>query len=518
MSRVVRIDNYTKTNAKKTRVAAYARVSTDNTEQLASLESQKKYYDSYIKSHKEWEFAGLFFDEGISGTKTDKREGLLRMLEECRRGNIDFIIVKSISRLARNTVDCLEIVRELYDLGIYLYFEKENINTSKMQSELLLTILSGIAEGESKSISKNEKWSVQKRYEQGKFIIGYPPYGYKNVKGEMIVVPEEAEIVRWIFKEYLAGSGSYTIAGMLNEKEVKPKRGEKWTPSAVNGLLKNEKFTGDVLYQKSYTDEQFNRHRNKGEKEQYYVQNHHEAIISHEDFEKVQELMMHQRGSKGIEVDTGKYQNRYPFSGKIICGTCGTTWKRRTHYTKSQGEYYTFVCESHIKDKERCGIKFIREKDIEASFCNMMNKLIFGKKIIFEPILSGMSRKGEPEVEARITEIEKELEEIVNRKAKLMQLFMKQYLDSEAYSDEITVISEGEEKLKDELDALRRTQGLNSLNIEQIEKLYKFADKGKPLTKFSAKQFSEYVDHIIVEDRHLLVFVMKCGLELKEAV
>ena len=251
--------------AKKIRVAAYARVSTDSNEQLLSLETQKEHYDSYIKAHPEWEYAGLYYDEGISGTKMDKRNSLLQMLKDCEDGKIDKVITKSISRLSRNTTDTLEMVRKLSKLGIYIFFEKENIDTEHMSSELMLTILSSIAESESRSISENSKWSIRHRFEAGTYIISYPPYGYENKDGKMVIVPDEAEVVKAIFSMALSGDGSHRIANVLNEMNIPSKKGAKWHPSTVQGILKNEKYTGDVIFQKTYTDSSFNRHTNYGE-------------------------------------------------------------------------------------------------------------------------------------------------------------------------------------------------------------------------------------------------------------
>ena len=194
----------------KLRVAAYARVSTDSDEQLESLKAQREHYERYIKSNPEWEFAGLYYDEGISGTKMEKRTELLRMIRDCKQGRIDFIITKSISRFARNTVDCLELVRKLIDIGVYIYFEKENLNTGDMESELMLSILSGFAAEESASISQNSTWSIQKRFQNGSYV-GTPPYGYTNIDGEMVIVPEESEIIKRIFAEFLSGKGGGTI-------------------------------------------------------------------------------------------------------------------------------------------------------------------------------------------------------------------------------------------------------------------------------------------------------------------
>ena len=216
------------TEKKKTRVAAYARVSTKSDEQLLSLETQKEHYDNFISSNPEWEYAGLYYDEGISGTKVEKRDGLLALLKDCEDGKIDRVITKSISRFSRNTAGCLEMVRRLAKLNIYLYFEKENIDTEHMSSELMLSILSSIAESESRSISQNSKWSVKYRYEEGTFIIGYPPYGYENKEGKMVIVPDEAEIVRDIFTMTINGMGTYVIAKELNRRGIPSKKGGKW--------------------------------------------------------------------------------------------------------------------------------------------------------------------------------------------------------------------------------------------------------------------------------------------------
>lgn len=260
MARITKIEaTNTKNAMKKIRVAAYARVSTDSTEQLLSLATQKEHYESYIKSNPSWEYAGLYFDEGISGTKIEKRESLLKLLDDCEHGKIDKVITKSISRFSRNTVECLEMVRKLTGLGIYLYFEKENIDTEHMSSELMLSILSSISESESRSISENSKWSLKRRFENGTYVISYPPYGYENIDGKMVIVPEQAEIVKEIFRMTISGMGGYLISKELNKRGIPTKKNSKWTSSTVQEILKNEKYTGDAIFQKTYTDENFNR-------------------------------------------------------------------------------------------------------------------------------------------------------------------------------------------------------------------------------------------------------------------
>lgn len=317
---------------KKICVAAYCRVSTASDEQLISLDAQKTHYEKYIKANDEWEFVGLYYDEGVTGTKKEVRDGLLSLIADCEKGMIDLVITKSISRFCRNTTDCLELVRKLLDLNVYINFEKENLNTGSMESELMLSILSSLAESESVSISENEKWSIKKRFQNGTYIISYPPYGYENINGEMVIVPEQAEVVKQIFADTLEGKSTHAIAKGLNERGISSKKGSKWTPGTVNAIIRNEKFTGDVIFQKTYTDSSFNRHINYGEHDQYLCENHHEPIVSYEIFDKANDIMNQRSKEKGNGENTWRYQNRYGFSGKIICGECRGTFKRRKHY------------------------------------------------------------------------------------------------------------------------------------------------------------------------------------------
>ena len=234
-----------KVKLKKIRVAAYCRVSTDSDAQLESLEAQKTHYENYITSRDDWEFAGLYYDEGITGTKKDKRPELLRLIDDCKAGKVDFVITKSISRFSRNTTDCLELVRKLLALHIPIYFEKENINTGSMESELFLAILSSMAEGESVSISENSKWSIQKRFESGTYKVSYPPYGYDWDGEQMVINPEQAAVVKEIFASLLSGKGTHAIADDLNRRGIPTKRNGHWTATTIRGMLSNEKYVGD---------------------------------------------------------------------------------------------------------------------------------------------------------------------------------------------------------------------------------------------------------------------------------
>lgn len=287
--------------SRKLRVAAYCRVSSSSETQIESLETQKAHYTSYINSRDDWQFAGLYFDEGITGTKKDKRPELMRLMQDCAAKRIDLIITKSISRFSRNTTDCLELVRKLMELNIPIYFEKENINTATMENELILTILSSMAESESTSSAANIRWSVKKQFQNGTYKQGYAPYGYRWDGRTLRILPEQAEVVKRIFAEVLSGKGTDAIAKELEAEGIPTKRGGRWNTTSIRDIISNEKYIGDAIFQKTYTDDFLKRHRNKGELDIYYVTEHHEAIISKNDFEAAGLLIAQRASEKGIE-------------------------------------------------------------------------------------------------------------------------------------------------------------------------------------------------------------------------
>src|SRR5690625_4052148 len=331
MRKITMLDVTTSSAVKpKQKVAAYIRVSTSNEDQLISLEAQRRQYKTLIETNEEGRLVDIYSDEGITGTKKERRPELLRLISDCEKGKIDFILTKSISRFARNTIDCLELVRKLIDLDVHIYFEK-NINTNSMDSELMLSILSSLAENESVSLSENSKWSIRQRFKRGTYKLSYPPFGYDYIDEQVIVNEEQAQVVKRIFNSVLKGVGTERIARQLNEERIPTKRNGNWTGSTIRGIVKNEKYTGDVLLQKTFTDEHFNRKVNQGELDQYLIENHHEAIITHADFEAANRMLEYQASQKNVAAGSRKYLNRYPFSGKIECMECGDTFKRRIH-------------------------------------------------------------------------------------------------------------------------------------------------------------------------------------------
>jgi len=502
------------TECPRLRVAAYCRVSTDSDEQLESLDTQIKHYESYINANPEWEFAGLYYDEGITGTKKEKRPELLRMVADCENRKIDLIVTKSISRFARNTTDCLELVRKLLNLNVFIYFEKENINTGSMESELMLSILSGLAENESFSIAENNKWAIKRRFQNGTYKISYPPYGYDNVDGEMVVNKSQAKIVRHIFDEVLSGKGTYKIAKELNDRNVPTKKGSRWTSTTIRGIVSNEKYTGDVVFQKTYTDELFNRHNNHGEKDQYLIRDHHEPIISHEEFEAAQDIIEQRGKEKRLEKQSKKYQNRYPFSGKIICGQCGGTFKRRTH---ASGKHrIAWCCSTHIADIKKCSMKFVPESDLEYAFVTMMNKLIFGHEIVLKPLLISLRGMNSDETLENIRSLDKKLEENEKQRNVLVELMTKGYLEPAIYNKSNNELLQEAERLRRQKESITRFLNNDFQNLSEVSALLQYATKASMLTGFDGELFKRYVKKVLVYSREEIGFELKCGITLKE--
>lgn len=497
---------------KKLRVAAYCRVSTENEDQKESLEAQREHYESWIRMHDDWECAGVFYDFGISGTKADAREGLQALLYACRTGSVDYVLTKSISRFSRNTSDCLSLVRELLSYNIPIYFEKENIDTGSMESELILSVLSSMAQSESESISKNVKWSVKKRMEEGTFVFGYLPYGYtKDAAGNMVIDPVESEIVRLIYDLALNGMGTYKIAQLLDRRKVPTRKGGKWSGSTVKGILVNEKYYGAAAFQKTYTDSNFRRHNNHGEVDSFIAEDHHEAIISKEDFDRVQVMIQKRIDEHGIVKDIGKYHNKYPFSGIIICGECGGKFKRQT-----QSGGIAWACSTHLYNKDACSMMFIKDEAIKAAFVTMMNKLIFGCKQVLVPYYDALRLADTDESLQGILDLKNELQRNSDRKNDLRKLRVKGFLDAAMYNQELRRVEMESEEIRAKMKCIERA-GENG-NIKETKKLLRFAESAEMLTEFSDELFTEYVDSIIVYTRTCIGFRLRCGLTLKEEV
>ena len=324
------------------RVAAYCRVSSDSEDQLNSFAAQNKHYIDMIQSHAMWELADVYADEGITGTSAKKRDDFQRMLADCRKGRIDKILVKSISRFARNTTDCLEALRELKTLGISVFFEEQNIDTTMVSSEMLTAVIAACAQAESESISKNMRWSYQKRMESGAFITCKAPFGYRLVDRQLVIEESEAEIVRLIFRLFLSGWNIMEIADEMTRLGIPQREAHNgWGFTTIRWMLQNERYVGDALLQKKYSTESFPpvKKWNKGEAPQYYVANSHPPIIDRDTFEQVQRLYK----SKRPQI-SGKGKIQHRFTQKIVCGYCGKFFRK----TVVRGNSY-WVCNYHNK-------------------------------------------------------------------------------------------------------------------------------------------------------------------------
>ena len=373
----------------KKRVAAYCRVSTDQAEQLSSYEAQVNYYTSYINASPDYELAGIYADEGISGTSTKKREQFNKMVEECKNGNIDLIITKSISRFARNTLDCLKFVRLLKELGVEVMFEKENIWTLDSKGEVLLSILSSLAQDESRAISENSTWGIRRRFEQGKLHINHTKFlGYdKDKNGNLVINEKQAKIVKRIYTEFLDGKGANRIARKLEKENVPNWNGKaKWYEGSIRKMLTNEKYKGDALLQKTYTVDFLSKKRadNNGQVPQYYVEDSHPAIIDKVMWEAVQ-LEMDRRRNFALQYGIQKLEyatTDNPFAGRVICGSCGQIFGRKVwNSTDDRFRRIIWRCNGKYsaKGEKGCESRHIDDGVLYQAFVDVFNTLVENK-------------------------------------------------------------------------------------------------------------------------------------------
>lgn len=339
---------------RRRRVAAYARVSTENEEQTGSYELQVRYYEDFIRSHAEWVFVQVYADEGISGTRTENRAGFTRMMNDALEGRIDLILTKSVSRFARNTVDSLSAVRTLKEHGVEIFFEKENIWTFDGKGELLITIMSSLAQEESRSISENVKWGIRKRFENGGFSMPYSRFlgSRKGEDGEIEIDENQAPVVRYIFSEFAAGKTTGMIARELEQAGIpSPSGRQRWYPCTVKSILSNEKYKGDALLQKTYIPDFLSKRAkvNNGEVPQYYVENSHDGIVTAELFDMVQaRLKSHisdgrRRSTEGPE-----------FAHLVVCGDCGQFYGPKRWHSNTSHAKTIWQCNDKFSKEDRC--------------------------------------------------------------------------------------------------------------------------------------------------------------------
>lgn len=501
------------------RVCAYCRVSTDSREQQNSFIAQTAYYEELIGKRSDWEYAGIYADEARSGTKLQKRDDFLRMIKDCEAGKIDMIITKSVTRFARNTVDSIKAIRKLKLLGVAVFFEKENINTLFESSEMLLTILSSLAQGEAESISTNNKWAAVKRFQEGSFKIGTPAHGYvKDENGELVIDEQEVETVRYIFKQYLNGKGSYVIARELTEKGIQTIRSaEKWSEGVVKEILLNPIYTGNLILQKTFTTEgvPFKRKRNKGELPQYFISENHEPIISMEEAEAVKEIYEYRR--RQMKADGTKSQNRYAYSSKIICGECGRVFRRQKIYIGKPYEKVQWCCIQHIEDREKCSMVAIREDIIQNAFTSMWNKLSCNYTEILSPLLESLKRlRADEQQEKEIRECNDKIIELSKQSHILSGVAAKGYLDSAIFIEKQTALQIELDAMRKKRKALLDDSGFEN-EIYYTEQLIGLLESHPGIQDtYREDLFLQTVEQIVIREGEIVSFRLKNSLELTE--
>lgn len=369
MRKITKIEATSVEVPKRKKVAAYARVSVERDRSIHSFSAQVSFYNNLIQKNPEWEYVGVYADLGISGTETKKRSEFNRLIEDCEKGKIDIVLTKSISRFARNTVDLLETVRHLKDLGIEVRFEKENINSLTGDGELMLSILASFAQEESMSISKNVKWGIKKKFEKGLLNGGLNIYGYRWVDKKLVIEPDEAEVVRLIYDNYQKGISPEATGKYLKEKGIKAYNGGDFAPSSLRAILSNITYTGNLLLQKAYSADPINKRvkMNKGELPQYYVENNHEAIIPMEQFMEVQEEIKRRR-KLGVRANASL--NVTCFTSKVKCPMCGKHFRRSgKRQTKNKDfVYHYWICQTKDKRGSKvCNSKTIPELELKIA-------------------------------------------------------------------------------------------------------------------------------------------------------
>ena len=497
---------------KQLRVAAYCRVSTDDEEQLTSYEAQVSYYTDKITSNPDWVMAGVFADEGKTGTSVKSRKDFQRMIRQCRRGKIDLILTKSLSRFARNTLDTVKYTRELRQLGIPVIFEKENLNSISWESEFLLTLYGAFAQSESESISKNVSWGKRQAMKEGKVTIQYKHLlGYiRGADGKPEIVPDQAEIIRFIFKRYLAGDTLRAIKAQLEAEQVPYITGEvAWNLSTLQSILQNEKYCGDVIMQKTFRKDCINKETvvNTGQLPKYWTQNHHEAIVSREIFDAAQEETARRKAmasgtKKSAPTGLGKYSSKHALTGLLICGECGTPY-RRVVWTQKGMKRPVWRCVNRLDHgKTLCKHSpTLDEKPLQEAVLAAVNILMSRKDELSNGVLSEMIQELAPvpgEV-LSLADIERAIGDLAHRFDQLMDK-----TDGEESIqrnlDQFREISEQLAALKERRAHVLGVQAENELMAKRLQR----AAAVMEMAPAEVTEWNESIVHQLVEEVKVL--------------
>lgn len=517
--------------AKRLRVAAYCRVSTDSEDQLNSYKSQVQHYTDLIKSKSEWDLAGIYADEAITGTQVTKREDFQRLINDCMNGDVDMIITKSISRFARNTLDTLKYVRMLKEKGIAVFFEEENINTLTMDGELLLVILSSVAQQEVENISANVKKGLKMKMQRGELVgfQGCLGYDYHPEDKSISINEEEAEIVRYIFRRYIEGAGGSVIAQELENLGYKTKRGStRWAETTVIGIIKNEKYKGDILMGKTFTLDPISKRRldNFGEEDQFYIRDHHEAIISEEMFEKAQEILKRRAKPRRLGTDgkREKFSRKYAFSCMLECGFCGGTLTRRSWHSGSQYNKVIWQCVTATKKgKKFCpDSKGIAEETIEQAFIESYRLLCQNNKDVLDEFIARTEETlSDSNASKQLAKVEKDIAALDAKRAKLVDMRLEEIIDKETYEQKYFDLSSQIEQLQKQRESLQESAETESTMKKRIAEFRRTLEENEVLDTFDRYVFESIVEKVIVggydedgnKDPAMLTFIYKTGFK-----
>ena len=511
------------------RVAAYCRVSTDSDEQLDSYEAQLAYYTDAIAKNPKWRFAGIYADEGITGTQANKRPNFQKMIRDCEKGKIDFILTKSVARFARNTVDSLKYVRKLKAMGIGVFFEEQALDSMKSENEMFLGLYSVMAQAESENISANVRWGIQQRMKSGTFAFRYTILGYRRGEnGEPEIIPEEAEVVRKIFNMYLEGASLDQIKSYLETNGIKTKKGKSvWSKQIIQDMLCNERFAGDMLLQKTYIENCINKKvkKNRGEMAKYLITNNHPAIISKETFKLVQAEIA-RRSSKRKTSDLsiteqGKYSGKFALTEILVCGECGSPYRRKTWVIKGEKKR-VWRCLNRVEHgTQYCKLSVsIDEEKLQEAICRGLRNAFEYRDEVSELILSGLSYAvtGDDNIldayviEQKIKDLKQDMEDMIT-------MSMRTEGDTEKFEVEIRKISDQLCAMRSQLEVARtQTQASEKVN-QEIESIKMFlADTEINFSEYNEIVVRKLIECIRVMPDGTLVIVLKGGMTIEEQI
>ena len=512
----------------KLRVAAYARVSSDSEDQLNSYIAQVDFYTRHISQREGWELVDIYADEGLTGMEISHREEFNRMIADCRAGKIQKVLVKSISRFARNTVDALQYIRELKDLGISVYFESENIDTMTPGGEVLLTILAAMAEQESRTISSNVKWAWQRKFQNGDIILntglmlGYRKTGEKDEDGHDVyeIIEEEAAIVRRIYREFIAGYSITQISKRLQADGIKTKLGkETWCHSTLESILTNEKYTGNALLGKTYKPDVLSKRRQKNDGRKspvYYVEDTHPAIIEKGVFELAKKEMQRRKESIESKLGGGKYSSRYPFSGMLVCGICGSKLRRQVRTMGSGKRTASWGCCNRIVNgRAECDSHHVNEEVLEATYLAALRVLIDSAVDVVEAVRDGAELALEPENMAALERIEEKIIEIQESVLALHKAKQRMEIGAAEYAARVKEYGERMRALESERNELQGTAVKYAEVKTWLDTFMEQTMRGEALTEVDGTTMKMLVDRIQIRNEGIVV-EFKCGVAIEQ--